>query len=82
MASRRNRLRAARRAVLRGVIEQLERDLSMSSDDEITVIRALIIEFRRRGGLTPVEAPTGHDPIPGMGLFQALPVEKATPYVR
>lgn len=80
MVSKAARLRTARRAVLRDVVEQLERDLSMSSDDEITVIEALIAEFRRRGGLTPVTPPPDHDLIPGMGLFQAPPAKEATPY--
>lgn len=80
MASKRERLHAARRAVLRDVVEQLERDLSMSSDDEIIVIEALISEFRRRGGLTPTTPPPCHDPIPGIGLFQILPAKEATPY--
>jgi hypothetical protein len=66
MASRRARLRTARRTVLMALVAELERDLSMSCGDEIIVIEALIAEFRRRGRLTPVASPPGHAHLPGM----------------
>lgn len=66
MTSRRNRLAQARRATFRDLVEQLERDRSMSDVDQIEVIDTLIVEFRRRGHLTPPGPPPGHASLPGL----------------
>lgn len=69
MASRRQRLRKARGAVMRDLVEYLERQQCMSDTDEVLVIEALIVEFRRRGGMPVVTPLPGQQQLPGMGLF-------------
>jgi hypothetical protein len=69
MASKRERLRKARAAVMRDLVEYLERQQSMSSTDEVLVIENLIVELRRRGGMPIVTPLPGQQQLPGMGLF-------------
>lgn len=48
MPSRSDRVRAARRAVLRDLAEHLERDRAMPDTARVEAVEALIAEFRRR----------------------------------
>lgn len=70
MARRRTRILVAKRRVLRDVIEQLERDRSMSDADDILAIDSLLVEFRRRAGIKPPAVLPGQEALPGMGLFK------------
>jgi hypothetical protein len=70
MARRRTRILVAKRRVLRDVIEQLERDRSMSDADDILAIDSLLTEFRRRAGVQPAAVLPGQEALPGMGLFK------------
>lgn len=80
MASKRELEKQARRAVFERLARHLALDTAGADPVETALLIRLISEFRRRGGLTPAAPPPDHDPIPGMGLFQALPAKEATPY--
>ena len=69
MASKRTRIRAAKRRVLTGLIPELERTRSMSDPDDILGIDALLSEFRRRAEIADPPVPPGQQCLPGMGVF-------------
>lgn len=74
---KRDRTIVAKRRILRDVIEQLERDRSMSDTDDVRAIDALLVEFRRRAGVQPPVVPPGQEALPGLGIFKIVfnPVE-------
>lgn len=66
MARRRTRILVAKQRVLRDVIEQLERDRSMSDPDDILAIDALIREFARRANYKPRGPAPEQEQLPGI----------------
>lgn len=69
---KRDRIIAAKRRILRELVEHLERDRSMEDADGILGIDALLVEFRRRAELEAPAVPPGHEHLPGLGLFQIV----------
>lgn len=69
---KRDRTIAAKRRILRELVEHLERDRSMEDADGILGIDALLVEFRRRAELEAPAVPPGHEHLPGLGLFQIV----------
>ena len=67
---KRDRTVAAKRRILRELVEHLERDRSMEDADGILGIDALLTEFRRRADVEAPAVPPGHEHLPGLGLFQ------------
>lgn len=80
MASKRELVAENKRILLRGLLDTLRRHRGSYGPHAALACDQLETEFARRACLEPDGPPPGHDPIPGIGLFQISPSKAVLPY--